>query len=125
MKRTGRVGIHNMGALRVCASLVVLVASAGCSQGPESDAEDVDVKQLSIQRVDYKDGSGNILLRVKTCDYTPSATNNCAYCVVDDGWARIGGGGEILGESTPGASLRQSYPAQSAYTGVNWGGCTG
>ena len=73
MKITGRVGM-----LRGYASLVALVASAGCSQGPEPDAEDVDVKQLSILRVDYKDGTGNILLRVKTCDYSPSATNRVA-----------------------------------------------
>jgi hypothetical protein len=127
MNRVGRMRLRGfgVGAVHGCVLSVALAAAVGCGQGAELETEEVGSSEAAITRNDYQDGSGTILLRVKTCDYTASATANCAYCAVDDGWARIGGGAEILGENTPGASLRQSYPAQAAYTSVNHGGCTG
>ncbi len=97
-----------------------------CSQGADSGEEaEAGVQHEAITRVDYQDGTGKILIRVKTCDYTASATENCAYCTVDDGWARIGGGAEVSGENAPGASLRASYPSQFAFTTLNANGCSG
>jgi len=104
------------------------LALAGC-QGDEelgASAEDgVVATSSAITSTTFQDATGKIRIRVKTCDATGSAFTNCAYCTVDDGWARIGGGGQILGENTPGAMLQASFPSPNSFTTVNSYGCTG
>jgi hypothetical protein len=110
------------------AHLVVALslAAAGCGEEDLTGREDVAVVRGSvILNTDFQDGTGTILVRVKTCEPTPSAFTNCAYCVVDPGWARAGGGGQIVGESNPGAMLQASFPSPNSFSTVNSYGCTG
>src|SRR5690606_26041111 len=79
----------------------------------------------AITNTDFTDGTGKIRIRVKTCDPTPAAFTNCAYCTADVGWLRIGGGANILGEANPGAMLQASFPSPDYFTSVNSYGCTG
>jgi hypothetical protein len=97
----------------------------GCVGEELMEPEAVESTAQGISTNDYQDGTGTILIRVKTCDWTATATSNCSYCFVDDGWARIGGGAEIESEATPGAALTESLPYRGELTEVNSGGCTG
>ena len=101
---------------------------AGCDDGEglgASGEEEVVATSSAITNTPFQDATGKIKIRVKTCDPTGSAFTNCAYCTADDGWARIGGGGQILGENTPGAMLQASFPSPTFFTSVNSFGCTG
>jgi hypothetical protein len=90
-------------------------------QGPVAFA----VSAAPITSRTFTDASGRIQVRVKACDPTAAATTNCAYCTVDDGWTRIGGGAQILGESSPGAMLQSSFPDDNWFLEANTNGCTG
>jgi hypothetical protein len=79
----------------------------------------------AISTTTFSDATGRIQIGVKACDPTPVNFTNCAYCTVDDGWARIGGGAQILGEASPGAMLQASFPDPNYFTSTNSHGCTG
>ena len=102
----------------------------GCQLTDDSRAENAPKKNsfaiaAAITNSNFTDGSGRIKIRVKTCDPTGSATTNCSYCTADEGWARIGGGANILNESTPGAMLQASFPSPNSFATANAFGCTG
>lgn len=102
---------------------------AGCQVADGPGAADGSKNTLAtaaiITNTTFTDGSGKIRIRVKTCDTTTAATTNCAYCTADDGWVRIGGGAQIIGENTPGAMLQASFPSTNFFTDANSYGCTG
>jgi hypothetical protein len=102
----------------------IVAAVTGCSGAGAPEPSDPALgmtQQAAATSVDYTDGSGTVKVRVKTCDWTPSSTVNCAYCGIDPGWVRIGGGAEILGESTD-ARLKASFPSLNP---APIAGCTG
>lgn len=101
---------------------------AGCQisdNGAPAESKNTLATAAAITNTNFTDGSGRIRIRVKTCDPTAAATTNCAYCTADDGWARIGGGAQILGENSPGAMLQASFPSPNYFTMTNSFGCTG
>ena len=94
--------------------------------------EGVAHQTTAIFNTDFKDATGTIEVRVKTCDIIPPLSQpaqafNCAYCTieVDEGWALVGGGAQIIGESTPGAMLQSSFPSPNFFTRANAFGCSG
>lgn len=62
----------------------------------------------------YTDGSGQVRIVVRTCDWPASYTagSHCAYCAVDSDWMLIGGGAEISYQTqgSTAAKLRGSFP---------------
>jgi len=122
------VAVSARTATAPAALLAMGLAVAGCA-GDESLGEpagdDVVATSSAITTTSYQDATGKVRIRVKTCDPTGSAFTNCAYCTADDGWARIGGGAQILGENTPGAMLQASFPSPNFFTTTNSFGCTG
>jgi hypothetical protein len=128
-------GISSMrGALVTVTALTGLL---GCGEALGVDAGDpaerVADTTEAISSTHFTDGSGTIQLRVKTCDYVASQVSGsdhiaCAFCPIEPGWARVGGGAEILGESTPGAQLvasRADWTGGSPPTGCSGGGTLG
>jgi hypothetical protein len=98
----------------------------GCRLNESAPAEPrPELAVAAITNKTYTDPSGQVEVVVKTCDPTALAATNCAYCTVDDGWSRIGGGANILGEASGGAMLQASFPAVSMFTQANANGCTG
>ncbi|HKP95049.1 MAG TPA: RICIN domain-containing protein [Fibrobacteria bacterium] len=116
------LGLFRGGAAFTLAGLI-----SGCNLNDNAPAEERPqlATAASIVTTSFKDATGRIEIKIKTCDPTAAAATNCAYCTVDDGWARIGGGGQILGESNPGAMLQASYPDPNFFTQANAHGCTG
>src|SRR4051812_38442548 len=97
--------------------LAVGLAVAGCDGGyelGETQPEDVVATSAASTTTSFQDATGKIRIQVKTCDPTASAFTNCAYCTVDEGWALIGGGAQILGENTPAAMLQASFPSKNS-----------
>lgn len=101
-------------------SAVAVVATlgwaAGCGEVPPDDSggaiedEDVTTVRAALSSTEFSDGTGTIVVKVKTCDpasSTGSGSNHnaCAICIMDSGWARVGGGAEIIGEASPGPQL--------------------
>lgn len=100
------------------------MALPGCA-GAGPGGEGIVAQYQAITTTDFEDGTGSIRIRVKTCDWTAMADTSCAYCSVDPGWARIGGGAEIRGEAPGGARLRASFPDEFLYDDQNDNDCTG
>jgi hypothetical protein len=106
--------------------LVLALALAGCGGLETGDDIEVRSSALAPPPVDFVDSTQTLRVRVKTCDWTPAATTNCAYCSLDLGWARVGGGAEIQGEPAPvGARIQGSYPSANSFdpdecTGGPW-----
>ncbi len=108
---TGRSRVRPLAARTALPGVAaLLLAAGGCGVEDPGGADDVSLISSAITRTDFSDATGDILVRVKTCDATPMQATNCAYCIVDQGWARVGGGAEILGQATPGARLKASIP---------------
>jgi hypothetical protein len=88
--------------------------AAGCGDVATSGAgEEITLTTSYITNTDAVDATGQITIRVKTCDYPASAqAAQTVTCPVDlaQGFALVGGGAEVQGESTPGALLQASYP---------------
>ncbi|WP_437907439.1 hypothetical protein WME95_05830 [Sorangium sp. So ce327] len=128
MTSPGRRGIR-VARSALSGSLLAGGLLTGCAvteeDGSPAGPEDTLVTAAAITNTDFTDGSGRIRIRVKTCDPTAAATTNCAYCTADDGWVRIGGGAQILGENNPGAMLQASFPSPNFFTAANDFGCTG
>ena len=101
------------------AALGLMAAAGGCAADETFGAEDVETVTSAVSTNDFQDGTGTIVVRVKTCDPTPFAFTNCAYCFVDAGWSLVGGGGQISGESTPGAMLQSSFPHPDTFPARN------
>lgn len=130
--RSSRTGLGSLGNV---AATIALACLPGCGgNGQESLAgsgqdENVASVEAAITSSDFYDGTQTIAVRVKTCDYAPSQASGslhvaCTYCVMDSGWARVGGGAEIFGEDTPGAQLVASRPI--GFNGpISAQGCTG
>lgn len=99
----------------------------GCRLNDGQVAEDRNELAVAAAIVNntFKDATGRIEIKIKTCDPTALAATNCAYCTVDDGYARIGGGAQILGEAASGAMLQASFPDPGFFTQANAHGCTG
>ena len=113
----------------ISGSLLIGGLLAGCQisddHGAPAESANTLATAAAITNTDFTDGSGRIRIRVKACDPTAAAATNCAYCTADDGWARIGGGAQILGENSPGAMLQASFPSPNYFTTANSFGCTG
>jgi vibriolysin len=83
----------------------ILVAS-GCGLTP-------DVQEGAAEQAltaDFVDASGAVTVRITQCPPTAAQEHNTTTCSVDSDFVLIGGGAEILGESTPGALLTGSFP---------------
>lgn len=122
--------IQTIYPMRVIAGLAVLSSLlCGCLGGgdPVDAAEDRVTLAVAaaIVNTTFSDATGRIQIRVKTCDPTATAFTNCAYCSVDEGWARIGGGAQIIGEASGGAMLQASFPSPNSFGVTNAYGCTG
>jgi hypothetical protein len=109
------------------ATLALGLSLGGCvlNEGEISSPEDVGTVTAAITNNSFYDATGTIEIRIKTCDATALATTNCAYCIIDDGYALVGGGANILGEDSGGAMLQASFPNPYANETVNSHGCTG
>lgn len=118
--------------IRLAAGAAALALAAflgGCRLNENEKASGEDRVTLAVAaavtNTSFIDATGLIEIRVKACDPTAAATTNCAYCIMDDGYAMVGGGANILGEASGGAMLQASFPDPvSPYT-ANAGGCTG
>jgi hypothetical protein len=92
-------------------TIVALGACAG-ADGAEQKPEHVGSVVSALEPGEYTDASGQVHIRIKTCDYpatTPQAGDLCAYCTLEPDWLLIGGGAEIEG-SPSSARLKASYP---------------
>ncbi len=96
-----------------CAMVWGLVACGAEPVGALGEAEQVGEATSALVVADkvFTDGSGDVKIQVRTCDYPASAAtgSRCQYCAVDQGWVMIGGGAEIEG-SPSGGRLRSSMP---------------
>jgi hypothetical protein len=124
------VGIRGVAALATFIGIVFMLAAAsGCGDvsdrvGGSGAVEDVAKVSSGLSTADFTDGSGTVRIRIKTCDWTPFGTSpRCAYCAVDSGWVRIGGGAEI-GGSPSSARLKASLPFNGS-SPPSFGSCTG
>src|SRR6185295_10354371 len=72
-----------------------------CGQaGPEAQGgENIDRVGEALVTPDkiYTDGSGQLSILVRTCDWQGSLTPapHCSYCALDPDWVLVGGGAEI------------------------------
>jgi hypothetical protein len=105
--------------------LASLLGGCRVTESPPADERNQLAVSAAIVTTTLRDASGRIEIRIKACDPTAAAATNCAYCTADDGWARIGGGAQILGEASGGAMLQASYPDPNYFTAANANGCTG
>jgi hypothetical protein len=108
------------------AGWVGLIALSGvllaCGQaGPETQgSENVERVSQALVTPDkfYTDGSGELQIVVRTCDWPTSYTTgaHCALCAVDPDWVLVGGGAEIAyqSEGVTAAKLRGSFPYPSS-----------
>lgn len=108
----------------VGAGLAALLTSCGGAELSAPEPLESVASAVSVSP-EYQDPTGSIHVRVRTCDTTPSATVNCAFCPADPAWVRVGGGGEIIGESNPGAVLQASFPSNLNFTTLDSPGCFG
>lgn len=126
---SGRASLLTRATTRYAAgaAIFLLTAAAGCGEDFALEEDSVSITSaLDGTFVDFQDGTGTISVRVRTCSDTPvPATTQCAYCVLDEGWAMIGGGAQIIGESNPGAMLQASFPSEEDFDVVNSHGCFG
>ena len=106
------------------APLALLLGCAAHDVGDES-AETPGRVSSGIVTTTFQDFSGDVKVRVKTCDQTPTNVTNCAYCPVDEGWARIGGGAFISNQGTGIGLLQASFPSDLNWNSVNANGCFG
>jgi hypothetical protein len=106
-------------------ALLVVATVAGCGAPEMQQRDDIASVESAIFNTDFQDASGSILIRVKTCDISPSNFTNCAYCIMDPQWTLVGGGAEIIGENTPGAMIQSSFPIPRAIYSPNQWGCSG
>jgi hypothetical protein len=109
------------------ATLALGFSLGGCvlNEGESAAPEDVGTVAAAVTNSSFYDATGTIEIRIKTCDATALATTNCAYCIMDDAYALVGGGANILGEASGGAMLQASFPNPYAAQTVNAFGCTG
>lgn len=109
------------------ASVLITAWLGGCrlNDGPAAEGGNQLAVAAAVVNTSFYDVSGRIEIRVKTCDPTAAATTNCAYCIIDDGYAMVGGGANILGEASAGAMLQASFPDPVSPYSANAGGCTG
>ncbi|HKP95376.1 MAG TPA: RICIN domain-containing protein [Fibrobacteria bacterium] len=120
-RRTG--GLGRMG--RAAFLLAGLITGCQLNDNAPADERTQLATAASIVTTSFKDATGRIEIKIKTCDPTAAAATNCAYCMVDEGYARIGGGGQILGEASVGAMLQASYPDPNFFTQADAHGCKG
>lgn len=108
------------------ALVAVAIQMVSCGDSATSgQVERVTGAIVTPPPVDFQDATGRIRIRVKTCDATPINTTNCAYCPVDSGWGRVGGGARIYNQGSANAFLQASYPADVGFFTPNADGCTG
>jgi hypothetical protein len=93
---------------------VLLFGALSACGGTEHESEDgIETVQSALVVADklFTDGSGEVKILVRTCDYPATATTGprCTFCALDQGWVMVGGGAEIEG-SPSSARLRSSFP---------------
>lgn len=108
------IGVRGVFGRNSCSApgLVLLLALGACGDPLPSDAEDDATISVTstLTTAPFSDASGEVQIQIKTCAWTSYSTGSlCAYCPVDTGWVRIGGGAEI-DASPSSAQLRASYP---------------
>jgi hypothetical protein len=93
---------------------LVGLAACGSTDGEEHELEQVGSASSALSNNEYTDGSGQVHVRIKTCDYpaTSQTGDLCAYCTLESDWLLIGGGAEIEGSPTS-ARLKASFPYPS------------
>jgi hypothetical protein len=113
------VGRSILGPLLLCGGII----ACGDVGGGEYGSETAIVRSaLVVPDQFFTDGSGDVKIVVRTCDYHPlspaAATSgkHCVYCGLDDGWVMVGGGAEIEG-SPSSARLRGSFPHPNSLVG--------
>lgn len=84
--------------------MVALVAFLGGCAGESEPFEGTAIDKASnaISITDFTDGSGQIHVRVKQCDWVGPAAHPSTSCAVDPGYVLVGGGAEI--ERNPGGT---------------------
>jgi len=121
--RSSFVSVHRSGHLGF-PSLAALALLLGCGDYNRA-AEQLERQASAITTTTFQDYSGAVQVRVKTCDQTPTNFTNCAYCSVDAGWARIGGGAFISNQGSGIGYLQASFPSDLNWNSVNANGCFG
>jgi hypothetical protein len=107
--------IHSMVANAIV--LGGLAANMGCGGADVGEVDDAVAGALVVGDKFFTDGSGDMTILVRTCDYPANtAASLCQYCAVDPGWVMIGGGAEIQGQ--PQARLRGSLPYPNYVTTI-------
>jgi len=112
-------------ALARSAPALALLLGCGPNDVADQPTEALDERSSAITTTTFQDYSGAVQVRVKTCDQTPTNITNCAYCPVDAGWARIGGGAFISNQGTGIGFLQASFPSDLNWNSVNSNGCFG
>jgi hypothetical protein len=97
-----------------------------CGQaGPEQDSENIGSVSEALVTPDkfYTDGSGDVQIVVRTCDWAANYTSgpHCSLCAVDPDWVLVGGGAEIAYQSqgATAAKLRGSFPYPFSVASLN------
>ena len=98
-----------------------------CGQaGPETEgSENIGRVSEALTTPDkfYTDGSGQLQIVVRTCDWAASYTTgpHCVLCAVDPDWLLVGGGAEIAyqSEGATAAKLRGSFPYPEELSDLN------
>jgi hypothetical protein len=112
-------------AVSLGAPLLTLLLGCGAYDVGDEPAEAVGQISSAITTTTFQDFSGDVKVRVKVCDQTPTNFTNCAYCPVDAGWARIGGGAFISNQGTGIGLLQASFPTDIDWTTASGNGCLG
>lgn len=97
-----------------------------CGQaGPEQGSENINRVGEALVTPDkiYTDGSGQLSILVRTCDWQGSFTPlpHCSYCAVDPDWVLVGGGAEIQtsGTGSTAAKIVGSFPYPYSLSSLN------
>jgi hypothetical protein len=99
----------SVAATLAVASPVFGAGGLGCAVDA-TDEENVGSTSEALTRQDYVDSTGRVFIRVKTCDWSPTAQHPAAVCVVDNGYVLVGGGAEVEGQANGGGLLTRSFP---------------
>src|SRR5262245_31270856 len=118
-----------LAAACILGSSLLVWAATGCGGEPAANrTSDLEQTASALSTADYTDGTGNISVRITTCDWVASTLQSNrptaeAICPVAPGWVLIGGGAEVFhdpatGSATQTALLRASFPNPNPFNGA-------
>jgi hypothetical protein len=109
--------IHSMVGKAIVLGGLAAASNMGCGTADVGEVDETVVGALTVADKIITDGSGDMTIMVRTCDYPATAAASwCQYCAVDPGWVMIGGGAQIEGQ--PQARLRGSHPYPNSVTKI-------